>query len=109
MIIVHYDQNTGEIISAYGSDIENPPYPNIVITDNYWNSLVGKRIKVDLNTKKIASLEKKLTDEEVDSLRRAAYEQEADPLFFKYQRKEIKKEVWLDKVKEIKTRYPKSN
>ena len=109
MIIVHYDKNTGEIISAYGSDIENPPYPNIVITDNYWNSLVGKRIKVDLNTKKIAILEKKLTDEEVDSLRRAAYEQEADPLFFKYQRKKIKKEVWLDKVKEIKTRYPKSN
>lgn len=109
MIIVHYNKNTGEIISAYGSDIENPPYPNIVITDKYWDSLVGKKIRVELNTKKIAILGNKLTDEEVDSLRRAAYEEEADPLFFKYQRKEIKKEVWLNKVKEIKERYPKSN
>jgi len=109
MIIVHYNKNTGEIISAYGSDIDNPPYPNIVITDKYWNSLVGKKIRVELNTKKIAILENKLTDEEVDSLRRAAYEEEADPLFFKYQRKEIKKEVWLNKVQEIKERYPKSN
>jgi hypothetical protein len=39
--------------------------------------------------------------------RRAAYIAEADPLFFKTQRGEVEQQVWLDKVTEIKTRYPK--
>jgi hypothetical protein len=38
--------------------------------------------------------------------RQTAYEAEADPLFFKYQRGEIIKQLWLDKVAEIKARYP---
>ena len=32
---------------------------------------------------------------------------EADPLFFKAQRGEVEQQVWLDKVAEIKARYPK--
>lgn len=43
------------------------------------------------------------------SLRADAYREESDPLFFKYQRGEIEKQVWLDKVAEIKARYPKGN
>lgn len=39
--------------------------------------------------------------------RRAAYIAEADPLFFKAQRGEVEQQVWLDKVAEIKLRYPK--
>lgn len=39
--------------------------------------------------------------------REAAYKQEADPLFFQYQREEVTKQVWLDKIEEIKARYPK--
>ena len=39
--------------------------------------------------------------------RRAAYIAEADPLFFKAQRGEVEQQVWLDKVAEIKARYPK--
>jgi hypothetical protein len=39
--------------------------------------------------------------------RDAAYRAEADPLFFQYQRDEIEKQVWLDKIVEIKTRFPK--
>jgi hypothetical protein len=39
--------------------------------------------------------------------RRAAYTDEADPLFFKSQRGEVELQVWLDKVAEIKARYPK--
>ena len=35
-----------------------------------------------------------------------AYIQESDPLFFKYQREEITKKEWLDKIEEIKERYP---
>ena len=39
--------------------------------------------------------------------RKAAYIAEADPLFFKAQRGEVEQQVWLDKVAEIKARYPK--
>lgn len=47
-----------------------------------------------------------LTQDQIDGLRRAAYQSESDPLFFKYQREEIEKQVWLDKVEEIRQRYP---
>ncbi len=40
------------------------------------------------------------------ALRRAAYEAEADPLFFKSQRGEATTEQWLAKVQEIKARFP---
>jgi hypothetical protein len=38
--------------------------------------------------------------------RAAAYRNEADPLFFKYQRSEATEQEWLDKVAEIKERFP---
>jgi hypothetical protein len=38
--------------------------------------------------------------------RKQAYIDESDPLFFKWQRGEIDKQVWLDKVTEIKQRFP---
>jgi hypothetical protein len=38
--------------------------------------------------------------------RRSAYEKESDPLFFKAQRGEATMQEWLDKVAEIKARYP---
>lgn len=51
------------------------------------------------------------TTEELNAIvianREAAYRAEADPLFFQYQRDDIAKQVWLDKVTEIKTRFPK--
>lgn len=40
-------------------------------------------------------------------LRAEAYRNESDPLFFKAQRGEVTHEQWLDKVNEIKARYPK--
>ena len=45
--------------------------------------------------------------EKADANRKAAYIAEADPLFFKAQRGEVEQQVWLDKVAEIKARYPK--
>jgi hypothetical protein len=39
-------------------------------------------------------------------IRNAAYQEETDPLFFKYQRGEIEKQVWLDAVEDIKNRFP---
>ena len=41
----------------------------------------------------------------VNKEREAAYRTESDPLFFKYQRGEVTKQVWLDKVDEIRGRY----
>jgi hypothetical protein len=38
--------------------------------------------------------------------RLSAYEQESDPLFFKWQRNESTQQEWLDKVEEIKQRFP---
>jgi hypothetical protein len=39
--------------------------------------------------------------------RASAYRNESDPLFFKWQRGEATQQEWLDKVAEIKARYPK--
>jgi predicted glycosyltransferase len=39
-------------------------------------------------------------------LRIFTYQNESDPMFFDYQRDEIEKQVWLDKVQEIKDRFP---
>ena len=44
---------------------------------------------------------------EAEANRRTAYQQEADPLFFKAQRGEATREDWLAKVAEIRARYPK--
>ena len=41
-----------------------------------------------------------------ETLRANAYRQEADPVFFKSQRGEATNQQWLDKVQEIKERYP---
>ena len=42
----------------------------------------------------------------IKNQRASAYQQEADPLFFKYQRGEGSEEEWLDKIEEIRERYP---
>jgi hypothetical protein len=43
---------------------------------------------------------------EIELLRRGAYASEADPLFFGWQRGENTEQAWLDKVAEIRARYP---
>lgn len=46
------------------------------------------------------------TPEQIKSMRQNAYLRESDPLFFKAQRGEATQQDWLDKVEEIKNRYP---
>jgi hypothetical protein len=46
------------------------------------------------------------TFEQQQAARAAAYQTEADPLFFKVQRGEATEQEWFDKVAEIRTRYP---
>ena len=42
---------------------------------------------------------------EIETQRRNAYIQEADPLFFSYQRGEATEQEWLDSVESIRTRF----
>jgi hypothetical protein len=42
----------------------------------------------------------------IETQRKNAYTQEADPLFFSYQRGEVTEQEWLDAVDSIRTRYP---
>ena len=55
-------------------------------------------------------VEKKPTAEQLaekaEAMRAAAYREESDPLFFKWQRDEATKDEWLAKVAEIKARFP---
>jgi hypothetical protein len=44
--------------------------------------------------------------EQIKRERANAYRNEADPLFFKYQRGEGSEQEWLDKVQEIRERFP---
>lgn len=48
-----------------------------------------------------------LSPEQARARRAAAYRDEADPLFFKWQRGEVDRDEWLAKVEEIKARFPK--
>jgi hypothetical protein len=43
--------------------------------------------------------------ETIKQLKEAAFRNEADPLFFKFQRGEATKEQWLEKVNEIRKRF----
>jgi len=45
-------------------------------------------------------------DNYMNYLRGKAYVAESDPLYFKWKRGEATEQEWLDKVAEIKTRYP---
>jgi len=42
----------------------------------------------------------------VQALRKAAYQNESDPIFFDWQRGEVTEQEWLDSVQAIKDRYP---
>ena len=62
-------------------------------------------------TKKELYDEGKLSKEEynsfIDELRQSDYAKEADPLCAQFVRGEVEKSVWLEKIEEIKRRYPK--
>ena len=53
-----------------------------------------------------SAIEKQTTIDDVKQNRRLAYIAEADPLFFGWQRGENTETEWLDKVTEIRNRFP---
>jgi hypothetical protein len=78
---------------------------------------VGCLFNKELNRWQTAWVVRDKTDDELQSeadtrasrieeQRANAYRNESDPIFFKYQREEATKEEWLDKIAEIKAKYP---
>lgn len=61
---------------------------------------------VELSADDIA-VNKQMANEVAIDNRADAYRNESDPLFFKWQRGESTEQIWLDKVAEIKARFPK--
>ena len=52
-------------------------------------------------------VQKEAQIDRVRKKRAIAYRNESDPIFLKYQRGEATKQQWLDKIEEIKERFPK--
>lgn len=73
-----------------------------VITD----AATGERTARPLAAEEIAALLAGPSKAAQEEARRAAYQVEADPLFFMVQRGEAKLEDWLAKIAEIKARFP---
>ena len=72
------------------------------------NCQTGEITKVELTAEEVAQREQSSapTLEEQEANRSAAYQLEADPLFFKSQRGEATTDEWTAKVAEIKARFP---
>lgn len=72
-------------------------------------------VKVDLTEQEIAEIQAEWAHNEAqkpatlealkEQQRLDAYRNEADPLFFKWQRGEATEQEWLNKIQEIKGRY----
>lgn len=83
------------------------PYPEVDYTKNVAEetpNLIDGKWYQDWS---VTDKPKAEIDEIVTSLRADAYRNESDPLFFKWQRGESTEQIWLDKVTEIKVRFPK--
>lgn len=71
-----------------------------------WLSETPKPTKAALE-KQWPQVQHDLQIEEIKKQRQLAYMAEADPIFFEYHRDPaVKESTWLEKVEEIKARYP---
>jgi len=111
---MYYAKSTG---GFYAKEIHgtNIPKDAVEITEEYWEKLLqeqslGKQIVPDDKGYPILKDPPMPTQEEINAhnkkSRQKAYETETDPLFFKYQRGETTREEWLERVEEIRKRFP---
>ena len=84
--------------STFQRVVEN----EIVEIDGVWQTSYSL---VDMDEEEIEQVKLSLIENARQS-RAEAYREEADPLFFKWQRGEVTEQEWLDKIEEIKQRYP---
>lgn len=76
------------------------------------NPTTNEIVERDLTNDEIVAITENENDKtqrlllEAQNNRRNAYRLEADPIFFKWQRNEATEETWLQKVQEIKSRFP---
>lgn len=114
-MVIYYSASTGGFYDPklHGDAI---PFDSVEITSEYHQQLLsgqsaGKRITPDASGFPVLADPPALTPEElleeIRNKRQSAYQQEADPLFFRAQRGEVPLYDWVVKVDEIKTRYPK--
>ena len=65
-------------------------------------------MKVKFKTKEQVQQEAKEAElQQVENNRKNAYRNESDPIYLKWQRGEATEQQWLDKIAEIKERFPK--
>jgi len=74
-----------------------------VLIDGQWTQVWNV---VSLSSEEILQIQNE-SAEQIKQQRQSAYQTEADPIFFKWQRKEATEQEWLDKVAEIKNKFPK--
>lgn len=86
----------------YDASIKRVIESDPVLKDGKWTQTWTV---LDLTAEEIAQMQAAKV-QEVQLQRQYAYQQEADPLFFKAQRGEASMQEWLDKVNEIRARYP---
>ena len=77
-------------------------YKNLVIIDDQYDKPTEQEC-VD----GVAQMESESKLQQVENNRRNAYRNEADPLYLKWQRGEATEQEWLDKIEEIRERFPK--
>jgi hypothetical protein len=86
-----YDSSTHRVEEGAPVQIEN-------VWTQVWNVIALTPEEITQQQAKYAA--------QVEAQRAEAYRTESDPLFFKSQRGEATHQEWLDKVAEIKARYP---
>lgn len=85
-------------------------YPNAVTIDDGAGVFDSNGNKIQIEPEKVLVFEEEVAktkkNAEIEYLRKNAYTTEADPIFFKAQRNEATISEWIDKVEEIRNRFP---
>ena len=99
--MINYSSILEEKYPGLQWSINGENYEDITILND--GKLPSKK-ELDSHSENVKAIKKSRI---ADQQRQLAYQTESDPLFFKYQRGEATEQEWLDKVAEIKARFPK--
>ena len=86
------------------------PESSHIIVDNDYDTMQwlseGQPPSFDECVKVWPAVQAEIQNRQAKTLRQTAFEAEADPLYFGWQRGENTEKEWLDKVAEIRARHP---